>query len=305
MGIKGNGVEVRVNPARQSNGRLISAAQENADTVHEGGLELPFATGVVAVEGAMQAPETTVVAEAPTPPTKESLAEQLTSASKGYKAVIDTLNNGRIKKDVLAVATDETVAAEFEAWFSEDKLAYVATTQESDPNVRFTLIATPNTLVTYKDLTKSAKAFGQNQPYETHVWDSLYSRYAPKQLSGTDPSNGNSVIFSLIPNAHTPGMEGTVVEQRTKLNKLQVDNPDLKVPSPLEAVTHWQTLRAQGEQLADNTTFNRTDIRHFNLPEQRFVGGSYVPGSCVYSDGEPDLNRSGVQYGRGGRVSVG
>jgi len=206
---------------------------------------------------------------------------------------------------VLAVATDETVAEEFEAWFSEDKLAYVAVAQEADPEVRFTLVATPNVLVNDKELAKAAKAFGQNQPYETYVWDLLYSRYTPEQLSGTDPSNGNAVAFSLIPSKYTPEMDGTVVEQRGKLDKLQADNPDLKVPSPLEAVTHWQTLRAQGDQLADNTTFDRTYIRHFDLPEQRFGGWLRVPGSCVSGDGKPILDYSYAQYDVRARVAVG
>ena len=76
-------------------------------------------------------------------------------------------------------------------------------------------------IVNDKELTKAAKAFGQNQPYETYVWDPLYSKYTPEQLSGTDPSNGTTVVFSLIPSKYTPEMDGTVVEQRGKLDKLQ------------------------------------------------------------------------------------
>lgn len=301
MELKGNGLTVQVNPAEQPDEWLIGAAQEIADAARERGLELPFASGAVAVEGAMQS----VVAEAPTPPTKESLAEQLTSASKGYSVIVDALNSGRRKKDMLTTASDETVAAEFEVWFSEDKLAYVAAAQEADPEVRFTLVATPNVVVNNKELAKGAKAFGQNQPYETYVWGPLYSRYTPEQLSGTDPSNGNSVVFSLIPSKYTPDMDGTVVEQRGKLGKLQVANPDLKVPSPLEAVTHWQTLRAQGNQLADNTTFDRTYIRHFDLPEQGIDGWLRVPFSFVDGVGGPRLNFSNAQHGSLARVAVG
>lgn len=305
MDIKGNGVEVRVNPSEQSDEWLIGAAQEIADAAQERGLELPFAAGVVAVEGAMQAEAETVTeeVEAPTYETKESIAEQLGFAHKGYQAVIDSMNVRR-KKEILHVIDAETLATEFDAWFTADKLATVVAAQEADPNVRFTLVATPNVLVNAKDIIKVAKAFGQNQPYETYVYDPLYNKYSAEQLSGTNPDNGNSVQFSLIPSTYTPEMSGTVVDQRAKLAKLQTENPDLKVPSVLEGVAYWQTLRAQGEQLADNTTFDRTYIRHFNLPEQRFDGWSYVPYSYVGDVGKPRLNNSDVQVDDDARLSV-
>jgi hypothetical protein len=259
--------------------------------------------GHEAVASQVQTPEA-AAAETPTPPTKESFAEQLTSASKGYNAVIDALNAGRRSKNVLAT-TDGTIAAEFEDWLTEEKLAYVAAAQEADPNVRFTLVATPNVLVDHKDLIKVAKDFGENQPYATYVWDEMYKKYTPQQLSGTDPDNGNQVIFSLIPSSYTPGMEGTVIEQRAKLDKLRSDMPDLEVPSPLEAVTYWQTLRASGDQLADSSTFDRTYIRHFDLPEQRFDDWLRVPRSYVNGAGEPALSDSSAQRDGSARLSVG
>ena len=302
MELKGNGLTVNINASELSGEWLVSAAQEIADAAHERGLELPFATGVIAVENTVQAPEI----ETRTPDTKESLTEQLATASIVYKAVIDTLNgdcSGR--EDVFTVASNETVTAEFDAWLTKDKLAYVAATQEADPNVRFTLVATPNVIVSKKKLVKAATVFGKNQPYKTYVYDPVYSEYSPKQLSGTDPSNGKNVVFSLIPSSFTPGMDGTVGEQRVKLAKLQADNPGLKVPSVFEAVTYWQTLRAQGENLVSEGTFYRTYIRHFDLPEQHVGGWLDVPDSYIDGVGGPYLYGSGVQYGSSARVSMG
>jgi len=303
MELKGNGVAIQVNPAELEDDQIVGFAQEIADVAKERGLELPFATGVVAVEGATQAVDAD--AETSSPDTKESLAGQLSTALKGYDTVLDTLNDGRRKKDVIHAAPGHEVEAEFEAWLTENKLAYVVAAQEADPNVRFTLVATPNVAVTPKELTKAAKAFGQNQPYETYVWDALYEKYTSEQLSGTDPDNGNSTVFSLIPSSHTPDMAGTVVEQRAKLAELQASNPDLKVPSPLEAVAYWQTLRAQGDQLADGSTFDKTLIRHFNLPEQRLDDWLSVPRSFVGADGKPVLRASVAQRGDHARVAVG
>jgi hypothetical protein len=301
MELTGNSVKIQVNPAELEDDQLIGLAQEISDVARERGLELPYATGVVAVEGATRATDT----EVSTTDIKESLAQQMLTASKGYKATIDTLNDGRRKRDILPEATHNAITAEFEEWLTEDKLAYVVTAQEADSDVRFTLVATPNVVATKEDLVKAAKAFGENQPYTTYVWDELYKKYIPEQLSGTDPGNGNSVVFSLIPSSYTPDMEGTVVEQRAKLAELQASNPGLKVPSPLEAVAYWQTLRAVGDQLADGSTFDRTYIRHFDLPERRLDGWLGVPRSYVSDVGRPVLDDSGARSGDGARLAVG
>lgn len=75
----------------------------------------------------------------------------------------------------------------------------------------------------------------------------------------------------------------------------------------LEAVTYWNTLRAQngGNLAAADTNFDQTFIRHFNLPEKRFDGWSGVPSSYVNDGGGPGLGNSDAGGARDGRVSVG
>jgi hypothetical protein len=314
MDIKGNGLEVSVNPAQQSDEWLISAAQEIADVARERGLALPFATGVVAVEGATHdETETISDAEVPTPDTKESLRAQLGIARQGYQATVGALNGKLNKNNKLAAAELPHMYKEFDAWLSEEKLAYVQATQEADPTVRFTLVATPNVLITPGHLIETAKAFGKNQPYETYVYDRLYDKYSAQQLLGTTPGNGKAVMFSLIPSTFTEGLEGTVAQQRAKLAELQTEYPDLKVSSVLEAVSYWHTLRAEaatlgrprGLPLSGDGTFDQTYIRHFNLPEQRVGAWDYVPYSCVSGRGRPYLLDSVARYDRGARLSVG
>lgn len=302
MDIKGNGGVVSVDPAEQSDVWLIKAAQEIAEVAQSRGLELPGFAGAVALESAAKTMDRL------TPEmVKESITEQLTISVIATEAVVQSLNAGRRKNNQLAPRSVERVAAELKTWLTDEKLDYVKAAMETDPEVRFTLVATPNVPVTPKDITKIAKTFGQGQPYETYVWEEVYGKYTAEQLSGTDSSNGNSVVFSLIPSKYTPKMNGTVPEQRTKLAKLQADNPELglKVPSVLESITHMQTLRAGGKRLVGNTTFDETYIRHFDLPEQRLGGWLDVPDSFVNDDGQPGLDFSGVQRGSGGRVSVG
>jgi hypothetical protein len=230
-------------------------------------LELPLEVGSLAVQQAVN-PETNAT-------TKESLAKQLDTAQKGYKAVIGLLNSGRIKYKRHKAAAAETIATEFEVWFTEDKLAWVTAQQDADPGFTLTLVATPNVTVTDKDLVIAKRA---------HTYKPSRDKYTPEQLSGANPDNGNSVKFSLIANKYTIGMTGTVAEQRAEFLRLQAEFPDLCVPSPLAALTFFETLRAEG-MLVGNRNFDKTFTRHFNLHDQRVGDWTGVPDSYVDDHG--------------------
>lgn len=300
MDIEGKGVTVQVDPTEQSDDWLLSAAQEITEAAQARGLELPAFAGTVAVEA------TTEVSDDPLE-LKEAITGQLGTAFTGYQTIAEQLNgmSMRKKNEQVEVADQETVAKEFEAWYTEDKQAYVAEAMVADPELRFTLIATPNETATADEAIKLAETFGEGQPYSTDVWSKIVKRYTPEQLSGTNPTNGNKVQFGLVPNKFNPDLYGTVPQQRAALARLQSDMPSLRVPSFLDDVTLWQTLRAQGDTLTEGAVFDRTYIRHFDLPNQRFDGDDYVLSSFVGYDGGPDVCESGVRYGHGGRALVG
>ena len=140
------------------------------------------------------------------------------------------------------------------------------------------------------------------------MYDELYrkGRYTGREFSG---KGGNDPVrLSLIPSRRDAVLSGNTVETQVRmLREQQTSKPNLnlRVPSVLDAVTYWYTLRAQGDKLADSSAFDKTYIRHFDLDPKAVGGWSCVPGSCVYYDGEPDLGRSGVGGDDGARVSVG
>ncbi len=272
--------------------------QELLEAVHARNLNLSPALGSIASEGATKD-------VAPTPLTPEALAEQLDTAYEGYETVAKLLNGGRKKKEQIPVTDQETLAEEFKTWLSADKVEYVAKAMEADPELRFTLVATPNVVATADEIIAIAKEFGKNQPQATYVWSDIYGKYTPEQLSGTDPSNGNSAKFSLVPNKLDPALQGTVAQQRTRLARLQEDNSFLGVPSVLEDMAFWNTLRASGDGLTTGNVFDRTYVRHFDLPEKRFGDWSGVPASYVGVGGGPNLSRSSVDFVNHARVSVG
>lgn len=228
------------------------------------------------------------------------IAEKLPSAHKGYSDVITALNSGRKRKEQLAATSEEAMQTEFEAWFTPDKLDQY---EAINPGIEYDVIATPNVKVTKKDLYRTAEAFGKDQRYATYLNKDFLDKYSDEELSGTDPDSDNAIVFSLVPKEYTPDLELDVEDQVAALEKFQVENPDAKVPSVLEAVTRWYTLRAQCK---DNVSdVDLTYIRHFDLDPKRLDVWSYVPYSCVYGVGEPRVDRSDVGSAYDGRVSVG
>lgn len=303
MDIKGQGFEATVVAADQTDQWLLDAANEIREAAEARGLEVPAFAGATATDATTDV-ELVAVVEV-VPETKESIFGQLDSAVTGYNAVMNSLNAGKRRNNKVETQEPATIEAALGEWLTDERLEIVNDMKEKQPGVEFTLIATPNVLTTAKDIIRIAEKFGADQPYSTYVWEELYKQYNVEQLSGTSESSEAVVNFALIPSQFTPWLEGTVTEQRAALANVQAIHPELKVPSVLDAVTYWATLRAQGESLTGEGTFDRTYIRHFDLPERRFDDWSYVPKSFVFVNGEPYLYRSSAGSSYDGRVAVG
>ncbi len=274
------------------------------------GLELPAAARASAAKGTAP-PDADAEAAGATaraasmPDTADSLRDQLASAYSAYRTVTRELNEVRRRTQPVPVATEEAAASELTTWLTDDKLAFAARAQEADPALRFTLVATPNILTDAREIAALAREFGKTQPHETYVWDELYSMYTPEQLSGTDPDSGSCVVFSLIPSRMDERLYGSVQQQREVLTDMRTAMPALHVPSVLESIVYWQTLRAQHDPLADSAAFDFTYIRHFDLPGQRIGDFRGIPSSCGGGGGGPSLSYSRVGLGGPARVAVG
>jgi hypothetical protein len=291
----GSDTAPRIDVAELDNDQLAGLARRIASVADERGMALSFVPdGADAGSG-----EEAYAAEAPVV-TKESFAGQLPAAVKGYQAVIGVLNDNQREQETLTVAADEVIGAEFDAWFTDDKLAYITAAREADPAVNFTLVATPNVTVSPGELVRVATAFGEDSASGSNFDDGFYKQYTAEQLSGTDPGNGDAVVFSLIPDACDVGvpMSSTVpAEMRSQLSRRRAAHPFLKVPSPLEAVAYWYALRAGGDDLTDGEipyhTHHKTGIIHFDLPErERYYMGRmrpHLPDTGLWDGGKPSL----------------
>jgi hypothetical protein len=99
----------------------------------------------------------------------------------------------------------------------------------------------------------------------------------------------------------------SVTEQVRLLRERQASRPELsaRVPSLLDAVTYWYSLRAGGDKLDDSSAFVKTYIRHFDLEPKTVGRWPIVPYSCVSGVGRPYLDYSGVGDVYGARLAVG
>lgn len=296
------GATVSIDPTKLTDEQLLMLSAETAEAARSRGLELPAFVGSLAVEATIEVE--TDLAESRIV-TYESILDQVTPAFKAYQAIAEEIKADRSEKEQITITDQETVEHEFNSWFTTDKLEYVTSAMEADPTLRFTLVATPNILATSEEIIKAAKTFGEKQPLQTHSYDKLCGKYTAQQLSGTNPDNGKSVQFSLIPNKFNPTLYGTVDQQKAELAKLQAANASLKVPSVLEAVTYWLTLRAHDDSLDSGAAFHKTFIRHFNLPERNADCYDSGPYSYVGVDGKPRLYGKVAHIVSGARVSLG
>lgn len=297
MDFEAKGIKVSIDPREQSNDLVLGGITELAEVARERGLILPF--GATAVEGAI-AP---VHSEAPLTlaDTKESIFEQVTQTHEGYKEHTDALNSGRRKTNRIEVATPKVFTEAFEDWFTEDTVERIAREMVDNPDQAFDLSAVSNEVLPFKDIKKAAVKFGEDQPYETFVYDPLYEKYSDQDLSGTYSTRGKSLTFSLTSNVLDPSWNGNVSEQRSKFAPANRENSGLVVLSPYQAVGRWFTMRAQGRTL----DFNSTYVRHFNLDPKSIGGSLCVPNSYVAGYGKPYLYNSNARGGNYGRVSVG
>lgn len=218
----------------------------------------------------------------------ESLIEQFPTTYLGYEQVIEAINETRDGTESIQPIDENQLGEEFSSWISEDMLRHIVTTQEIDPEVSYQLVATPNLEVkSYKEF-ESIALYHSNHPeiasgidvedYWPHIsfLDECCRLYTTEQLSGTNPSNGKSTLFSLIPvklnnnKVYPPycTMNGDIHERRFKLVYAQKQFPYLKTPSLLEVLTFWNTIV---NRLANNYPENLNSINlkivHFNLPD--------------------------------------
>lgn len=243
----------------------------------------------------------------------EHVREQVESAYSAYRTVADKLlgtKRGLLSKREVAASMQELeqlFAAKDKEWQANGVYDYLVEKLITD-GAQFSLVATPNVEASEAQVVTLAEAFGKDQPYETYVYNDLYRKghYTSQEWSG---NKGNAPIrLSLIPSRFDSEMgDGRVDAQVEQLRERRAKQPelDVRVPSVLEAVTYWYSLRAQGDKLDDSSAFDKTYIRHFDLQPKTVGRWRVVPFSYVDNGGRPYLRDSDADDGYDVRLAVG
>lgn len=233
----------------------------------------------------------------------ERIRDQVRSTYNAYNAVAEQL--GRTPESLGEL--ERLFAAKDKEWQENGVYDYLVE-QLIENGARYSLVASPNIEASEAQIVALAENFGKDQPYATFVYDEMYrrGRYSDQEWSGN--SAGSAVRLSLIPSRVDAQIsDKTAAEQVRLLRERQAERPNLsaRVPSLLDAITYWYTLRAQGDRLDDSSAFDKTYIRHFDLEPQTVDGWQRVPLSYVDLDGGPGLYYSDAGLGAGARLAVG
>lgn len=233
----------------------------------------------------------------------EVLSRQAASSYRGY-AEIARATGAEVASEQ---EFGQLLEAKMSEWQQRGVMEYVVRDFVENGN-KPNLLATPNVIADWQTLRSAAVKFGEDQLYGTYIYaeKELYSQYSAEELSGR-PTEG-ALRLSIMPSGNTKQLGYIPVEtQLATLKQLQADRPGLnmRVPSVLEAITYWQTLRARAGTLSGAGIFNRTYIRHLDLTPRRLGDWSGVPDSSVYDVGKPVLFYSGAESDVSARVLVG
>lgn len=229
---------------------------------------------------------------------------QYQASLRGYEATAQSLGVEATTMETL----QREFAAKLEAWQEQGVYQYVLE-QLIEKDTQFNLVMTPNILASKEQILGAAEAFGQSQPepMSAYIYRELYDQYSGEELSGAQ-EQGVSARFSLMPSKFTPELgQAPAQEQRTKLQQLKGSLPHLsiRVPSVLDAISYWQSLRASGITLSGDGTYNKTFIRHLDLEPMRVGSVLDVPDSFLGAGGGPYVSLSNAGNDSGARVLVG
>lgn len=304
MDIKGVGYEAHVSAEEQSDQWLLDAAIEIREAAENRGLELPNFVGNMAIK----AIEEPILIESGIE-IMNSIHFHMESTVEGYYSIVNALENmqtgkylGLSKKENARVFTEK-----FDNWLTVEKISLLKHMKETQPDIDFTLVATPNIVIDSADIVSMAKYFFQCQS-STSEWEELYSRYTAEQLSGVDINSPSAVNFLVVPSKANLELAGPISEQRALLLKLQLEHDSLKVPSVMQSMSYWATLESQGMFRGyDVMSEDTTSIIHFDLPEYSGsdIASRVVPYSYINSYGTRNLDIISSLCRHNARLAVG
>ena len=171
---------------------------------------------------------------------REQIFNMIPSALEGHNRLISLMDSARFNHGCIS---EENLAGELDKWLTMDKLDFIKTTQEFNPDIGYQLVASPNVSINRMDFYTLSQTFSikHNLRLISDMAD-----YSPSQLGGNDRDRikPNKVKLLLIPSSMTTKVEGDISNQKKSLENYQKEIPFLTLPSPLQFLAYLETLYA-------------------------------------------------------------
>lgn len=216
----------------------------------------------------------------------DDIRKQSWDALRGYNLVAGSLHEAPAQPQEMT----KLLAAKSNEWRANGIYDYLVE-QHLNHGTRFKLVATPNITANVTDIVRLAERFGMGK--DNYVRDHTFSqdRFSDEDWSGKT-ADGELFRLSLIPTQGDKELsQKPLATQLAILRERQTKYPQLnfRVPSLLEAVSYWHTLRVGGDTLSPRTTM----ISHFDLHTGTSRGGdipeSYVHNGAIMLSGTSEL----------------
>lgn len=195
-----------------------------------------------------------------------NLLDQLAFANAGYRDQVVSINilraNSGDSNIGVQMADESRVRDEFsrklDEWTANGVLTVAAEALNTNPKLKFTLIARPGTEVNAEEIigltrergvcrsgwVKNRHAAHANIPAFS---EDLLRMCSPEEISGKTSNDANAVDFELIPNMYGSLLYGSFEQQKAILGIVGAYFPQLTVPSLMAVDTLARTMILEGD----------------------------------------------------------
>jgi hypothetical protein len=236
----------------------------------------------------------------------ESLREQIGVSLKAYTEVSSWLG-----LDPEEVGTKEEVSAHLEEqikkWATAGALDYLAEVMERQEGQEFVLGVVPNKVVSKDKLKDGFRAFGEDQPYGTRLWEGKIDKYSDEELSGEPAANDLPFRVVLVPAKITKEVFD-IDRAKAGLEKEQSNCSVARDLTPLEGLCFIEQMRTRfrrehgrSKDFVGSKENGYLYTRYSSLP----VRGGYVLFSVVNDDGQLNWDDSDASNRNEARWAVG
>jgi hypothetical protein len=185
---------------------------------------------------------------------------QLETASEAYMGIVEQLGGTPVSTEVISLLFSQKIAE----WRANGMYEYLA-----KHGLHFSLVITPNVSASEEQVRTIAQGFRTERRYVSFIVPLGSSDHADRELPTHQSSRPgtNPINFTLVANRFDSTISNRPIARQKLLlseRQAQYQQLDIRIPSSLEAVTFWSTLRTAMSDFDTTNVYAHTFIHHFN-----------------------------------------